>query len=354
MFVLEYTLYHHSFEVLGGSERVAVAVLNTLKSLGFNVKLVTLSIDIDKLRKWDKNFVMPDKIIIKRFPVKFGLYKALYVSMLTKPGNTFSTIGDITNAGYSYIHFPWSLTDNLKKIHAEDDEPYIKSLRIYFLPYKYVHRLIFSRSKSKLLVNSNWTGKILELSGYSYEVLYPPVEVDDYLKIKGERRDPKLVVSISRIAPEKNLDNLFSVARILKDYTFVLLGSSGRSKKYLEEVKNIADKLGNVKIVEDFTHDEIIKYFSKAKVYFHPKVNEHFGISIIEAMSAGLIPVVHKSGGAWFDIVKEGKYGFGYSNVEEAVKAVIEASKQDNDFRDVTLNFTFDKFKEKLSKILTR
>jgi Glycosyltransferase len=355
MFVVEFTLYHHSFEVLGGSERVAIAVLNTLKSIGFKVKLVTLHIDVEKVKKWDKNFVMPDEIVVKKFPIKFGLYKALFTSMLTRPGNTFSTIGDITNADYSYIHFPWSLTDNLKIINAEDNEPYIKirKMRTYFLPYKYIHRIFFSKSKSKLLANSTWTGKILELSGHSYEVLYPPVEVEEYLKIKGNR-DPKLVLSISRIAPEKNLENLFSVAKALKDFTFVLLGSSGRSKKYLEEVKSISGKLGNVKIVEDFTHDDIVNYLSKAKVYFHPKVNEHFGISIVEAMSAGLIPVVHKSGGAWLDIVKEGKYGFGYSNEEEAVNAIIEASKYENDFRDVSLNFSFDKFKERLSKILAR
>ncbi|BDC19947.1 glycosyl transferase [Acidianus sp. HS-5] len=339
--------------MLGGSERVAVAVLNTLKSLGFKVKLVTLNIDIEKVKKWDNNFVVPDEIIVKHFPVKFGLYKALYTSMLTKPGNTFSTIGDITNAGYSYIHFPWSLTDNLKKIHAEDDEPYIKNMRAYFLPYKYIHGLFFSRSKTKLLANSSWTGKILEISGYSYDVLYPPVETSEYLKIKGER-NPKLVLSISRIAPEKNLNNLFSVAKILKDYTFILLGSSGRSKKYLEEVKSTADNLGNVKIIEDFTRDELLKYLGTAKIYFHPKVNEHFGISVVEAMSAGLIPVVHKSGGAWLDIVKEGKYGLGYSNVDEAVNSIIEASKYENNFRDVTLNFSFDKFKERLIKILTR
>jgi len=35
-------------------------------------------------------------------------------------------------------------------------------------------------------------------------------------------------------------------------------------------------------------------------------------------MAAGLIPVVHRSGGPWTDIVEFGKYGFGFSNLEEA------------------------------------
>jgi alpha-1,2-mannosyltransferase len=28
-----------------------------------------------------------------------------------------------------------------------------------------------------------------------------------------------------------------------------------------------------------------------SKVYFHPRIDEHFGISIVEAMDAGLVPM---------------------------------------------------------------
>jgi glycosyltransferase involved in cell wall biosynthesis len=34
-----------------------------------------------------------------------------------------------------------------------------------------------------------------------------------------------------------------------------------------------------------------------AKVYFHPRIDEHFGISIVEAMAAGLVPIVSDAGG---------------------------------------------------------
>lgn len=30
----------------------------------------------------------------------------------------------------------------------------------------------------------------------------------------------------------------------------------------------------------------------EAKIYFHPMVGEHFGMSVVESMTAGLVPVV--------------------------------------------------------------
>ena len=34
-----------------------------------------------------------------------------------------------------------------------------------------------------------------------------------------------------------------------------------------------------------------------AKTYFHPMVGEHFGIAVVEAMAAGLVPIVPAVGG---------------------------------------------------------
>ncbi len=47
----------------------------------------------------------------------------------------------------------------------------------------------------------------------------------------------------------------------------------------------------------DISLDELLSVMSKSKVYFHARLGEHFGISIVEAMSAGLVPVVPDIGG---------------------------------------------------------
>ena len=99
-----------------------------------------------------------------------------------------------------------------------------------------------------------------------------------------------------------------------------------------------------------------LKLYSEAKAFLHTMIGEHFGISVVEGMAAGLVPVVHKSGGPWNDIVLRGKYGFGYTSSEEAVKMLSEAISNYWSLREISLRrakvFSKDKFKQEFKEII--
>ncbi|CAL9100341.1 unnamed protein product [Musa textilis] len=59
----------------------------------------------------------------------------------------------------------------------------------------------------------------------------------------------------------------------------------------------------------------------------HSMIDEHFGISVVECMASGVIPIAHNSAGPKMDIVlNEGglKTGFPASNKEEYTEAILK------------------------------
>jgi glycosyltransferase involved in cell wall biosynthesis len=68
---------------------------------------------------------------------------------------------------------------------------------------------------------------------------------------------------------------------------------------------------------------EIIERYAllRGSVFFHPSRYEGFGLSLVEAMSQGLIPVTFAVGIAP-EVIKDGQNGFIVSDLDEAEKRV--------------------------------
>jgi len=81
---------------------------------------------------------------------------------------------------------------------------------------------------------------------------------------------------------------------------------------------------GSVKLLTDQPFAKLVELLSRAKVFLRTLHHEPFGISIVEAMAAGCVPVVPRNGGPWCDILdqSQGKYGYSYQTIEEAASLV--------------------------------
>ena len=146
------------------------------------------------------------------------------------------------------------------------------------------------------------------------KVIFPPAfrNYNNDLSKKGD-----LILTLSRISPEKNIELVGEISNNFRNEAdFVVMGyMEPRNRKYLESLQNVYP---NLKIQTDVSEQEKYDTLSRAKILFHPTINEPWGITKIEGMSAGAYPLVHNSGGSPEGIPRE----FVFSDFEDASQRI--------------------------------
>jgi glycosyltransferase involved in cell wall biosynthesis len=104
-------------------------------------------------------------------------------------------------------------------------------------------------------------------------------------------------------------------------------------KELSEEVERLRVQ-DRVHIFKNKPYSFTLAALSTAKVFLHTQRTEAFGMSIVESMAAGCVPIVPRTGGPWLDILdqKQGKYGYSYGRVQEAAE-IIKMLVENEDLR---------------------
>jgi glycosyltransferase involved in cell wall biosynthesis len=197
----------------------------------------------------------------------------------------------------------------------------------------------------RLLANSRFTQHWIERRwGLPSEVIYPPVELDDLET--GERRP--YILSIGRFfAGGHNKKHLPMIAAFralcdagLDDWEYHLAGGCDLAmpehRAYLEQVRAAAAGYP-IHLHVNASSAELRKLTATAQIFWHatgleedeertPERLEHFGITTVEAMAAGCVPVVIARGGQ-VEIVEHGVSGLLWQTLPELqahTRALIE------------------------------
>jgi glycosyltransferase involved in cell wall biosynthesis len=145
-------------------------------------------------------------------------------------------------------------------------------------------------ARTNLISNSDYTkNKIKDNFGKNSVVIYPPVKILEFEKLK---RIPKMraIVTVSRFSPEKNLDFAINVMKNVTD-KYNLIGNAAYNSQLRLYERLAQNASENTNIHCNLKQDIIRKVVAESKVYFHPS-EETFGISVVESIAAGCIPIV--------------------------------------------------------------
>ncbi|RLE55402.1 MAG: hypothetical protein DRJ40_08085 [Thermoprotei archaeon] len=365
---------HYSLNACGGGERVCLYTIRVLNELGLEVDLVT-----GERTSWGKVLALTDvpvkvrrEFVIVRNPVrKLSLYGKLLtnfriLNLRKRYDITVNTNFEalLVPADLIYVHFPHAIYVKGEYEYWRAFGKYYRSplWRLYFEPYKVGMEFLSSEVKRCLMVtNSSFTAEqIRKYLGVNPIVVHPPVAVGKFLKLADREDREDTVVTVARYSRVKRLELVPLVASRCRDVTFVIIGSAYSDESYqvLNTLMRLRRKLNlrNLKLLVNVPEKLKLGILSRAKVYLHTMVREHFGISVVEAMASGLVPVVHRSGGTWTDVLDCGRYGFGYETIDECVEAVYRALDNYSKLRGIcvarSLEFSERRFKQRMKVII--
>ena len=167
-------------------------------------------------------------------------------------------------------------------------------------------------------------------------VLYPPVDVENFTPYPKKKQ----ILSVGRFFAgghnKKHLEMVKAfkglVDRGLKDWELHLVGGTTPGDIHKEYLADVISEAANYPIYvhPDLAYPKLRELYNESAIYWHaggygedenrdPVKFEHFGITTVEGMAAGCVPVVIAKGGQP-EIVRHGVNGFLWSTLDELMQ----------------------------------
>jgi glycosyltransferase involved in cell wall biosynthesis len=166
---------------------------------------------------------------------------------------------------------------------------------------------------------------------------------DDY----GRNNDNQVILVVSRIDPSKQIENAIKLAKILKDRNIgkgmIIVGNL--YDYYFDYYSYLKQLILNLDLTDYVTFqinaslDKLLCAMRQSKIYFHPMIGEHFGMTVAEAMAAGLVPIVPSIGGPTEFVPQQ----YHYSTLEQAAEIISQAFRLPY-LKRVQISNSVDKF----------
>ena len=222
--------------------------------------------------------------------------------------------------------------------------------------------------------NSNYTKSFIDKKFHlKTKILFPPVKIKSTdskkeniilhvgrFRIKNVKNDDykKQHIMVSQF--KKMVDDGF------KNWKLVLAVSvNEKDIKAFEEMRDFVENYP-IEFLVNKSNDALWDIYGQAKIYWHasgygedlkthPEFAEHFGISTVEAMGAGAVPVVINAGGQK-EIVKDAVNGFLWDTLEELQAKTLKLINNEKLLSDLSKkakekakDFSEEKFSETLN-----
>ena len=234
-----------------------------------------------------------------------------------------------------------------------------KSFKFKFV--KYIYKIfiryffpVYERQPlANYVINSKYTARLLA-SEYRIEVpvVYPSVQ---FSNINSSNSNRNSTTYFSRIVPYKRPELILDLAELYPHQDFIIMGAVSHSQRgYVDLLRRVIQDraLNNIEVITNPSIEAVQKILNNSKFYIFPAMNEHFGITTVECIFHGCIPLVHNSGGQ-IEIVNNEKLRFTDDEFLQKYEYLNSLSREDldsisHDLKNFAKKFTEEMFVEKM------
>lgn len=305
-------IYNPYWATLGGGEKYTSLVISALLAKNYQVSIFTDQTDLTE-RVHQRFGVDIQKARID--PLGDELLKTGSMLQKIRFEKTFDLLFWVSDGSVPFMNSRFNL------LHFQVPFKKVSGGWKNSLKMTKIHRVICNSKFTKSVIDREYKCQSV--------VVYPPATMMQ----KGIKS--KTILSVGRF------DNLLNAKRQdvlieafkkmnLSDWKLTLAGGSLSGSGEISRLEKLIGGDSRIELVVNPTFNEIASLYSKASIYWHaagygsdlaknPEKAEHFGISTVEAMSQGAIPVVFNGGGQ-VEIVDPGQNGFLWSYPQELIK----------------------------------
>lgn len=307
-------IYDPYLDTLGGGERYILGLAKVLRE-----------------NNWEVDLYWKDRQILTKLEERLGLKtEGVRVVRKFKRGKGYGLVFWLSDGSIPLLFGGKNILHFQTPFHGVAGRSPLTQVKL-----KRIHHIV---------CNSEFTKKWIDQEyGVYSKVVYPPVDVG---KIKPLRKGNVIlyVGRFSTLQQRKGQAVLIEAFQELcdegfKEWKLVLVGGSdvgagGLVDKLRERIKRYP-----VEIIENPAHAKLKTVYGQAKIFWsaagfeideeeEPEKVEHFGISIVEAMSAGCVPVIVDKGGHQ-EIVSDKENGYLWGSIGDLKRATLKLAKDD-------------------------
>lgn len=226
-----------------------------------------------------------------------------------------------------------------------------------------------------VVCNSYFTKRFIDKTyGIKSLVIYPPVDVKNF----KPQTKKNLILSVGRFTRSlhtKKQDVLIKAFKELlpkmRGWELILAGGMMAEDRFY--IKDLEEMVGGapIKILPGISFSDLKTLYGQAKIYWHatgfgeneeehPERMEHFGITTVEAMASGCVPVVF-AGGGLTEIIKDQENGRLWQSLDEFKNQTLGLLKDESVWQKISLSaqkrsgdFSQEKFYGAFSEIIYR